>query len=50
MTTTAKDGKYPVVQNLLDTTGINLDNGAGIPELIRFQEHFREYEIVVTKD
>jgi len=23
----------PVVQNLLETTGIDLDNGAGIPEL-----------------
>jgi hypothetical protein len=29
------------------TTGINLDNGGGIPELTRFQEHFHEYNIVV---
>jgi hypothetical protein len=38
---------FPAVQNLLETTGINLDNGGGIPELIRFQEHFKEYRIVV---
>jgi hypothetical protein len=38
---------FPVVQNLLETTGIYLDNGGDIPELIRFQEHFKEYRIVV---
>jgi hypothetical protein len=37
----------PVVDNLLATTGINLDNGGGIPELERFQDHFRQYKIVV---
>jgi hypothetical protein len=37
----------PVDQHLLETTGIELDNGAGIPGLIRFQEHFHEYNIVV---
>jgi hypothetical protein len=37
----------PVDQNLLETTGINLDNAAVIPELIRFQELFQEYKIVV---
>jgi len=52
-----KDPKYkaylqgrkigPVVQKLLETTGIDLSKGAGIPELLRFQEHFREYKIVV---
>ena len=52
-----KDPKYewyrkgykirPVVQNLLATTGINLDQGGAISELIRFQEHFHEYKIVV---
>ena len=31
-----------VVQTLLQKTGIDLTNGAGIPELIRFQEHFRD--------
>jgi len=31
----------PVVQNLFTTTGIDLTNGAGIPELVKFQEHFR---------
>jgi len=37
----------PVVQNLSKTTGIDLSNGAGISEVVRFQEHFREYKIVV---
>jgi len=38
-----------VVQTLLETTDIDLSNGAGIPELVRFQEHFREYKIVVYR-
>ena len=38
---------YPKVSNLLETTGINLDNGGGIPELELFQDHFRQYKIVV---
>jgi len=33
---------HHVVQTLLDTTGIDLSDGAGIPELVRFQEHFRQ--------
>jgi hypothetical protein len=37
----------PEVQYLLEETGINLDNGGEIPELIRFQEHFSDYKIVV---
>ena len=37
----------PVVRNLLETTGIDLSNGAGIPELVRFQEHFGDYKMVV---
>jgi hypothetical protein len=37
----------PVVQQLLETTGIDLDNGAGIPEITRFQEHFNDYRFVV---
>ena len=36
-----------VVRQLLQTTGIDLKNGAWIPELTRFQEHFDEYKIVV---
>jgi len=36
-----------VVQTLLQETVIDLTNGAGIPELNRFQEHFRDYKIVV---
>jgi len=36
----------PGVRNLLETTGIDLTNGAGLPELVKFQEHFREYKIV----
>jgi hypothetical protein len=38
---------HPVVDNLLATTGINLRNGGGIPELERFQDHFDQYKIVV---
>jgi hypothetical protein len=37
----------PVVQNLLATTGIDLSQGARIPEIERFQDHFGEYKIVV---
>jgi len=37
----------PVVQNLLDKTALNLSGGGGIPELIKFQEHFRQYKITV---
>ena len=37
----------PVVKNLLETTGIDLNNGAGLSESAKFQEHFREYKIVV---
>jgi hypothetical protein len=36
-----------VVHKLLEKTGINLGNGGGIPELERFQAHFRQYKIVV---
>jgi len=39
----------PLVRNLLKTTGIDLSNGAGIPELVRFQKHFRDYRIVVCQ-
>jgi len=37
----------PVVNCLLETTGIDLSRGGGVPELIRFQEHFKEYRIFV---
>jgi hypothetical protein len=37
----------PIVDNLLATNGINLDNRGGILELERFQDHFRQYKIVV---
>jgi len=30
----------PVVQTQIETIGIDLSNGAGIPELVRFQEYF----------
>jgi len=44
-----RDGRKigPVVQRLLETTGINLERGGGIRELTRFQEYFKEYRIVV---
>jgi hypothetical protein len=35
------------VQNLLQTTKIDLQNGGGILEFEKFQEHFKEYRIVV---
>jgi hypothetical protein len=38
---------HPVVHNLLATTGINLDNGGGIPELEQCQDHFNQYKLVV---
>jgi len=34
----------PIVQQLLEGTGIDLSNGAGIPELIIYQEHFRDHK------
>jgi hypothetical protein len=38
----------PEVQRLLEMTGIDLSSSGGIPELERFQEHFRDqYKIVV---
>jgi len=37
----------PLVDRLLETTGMNLSAGGGVPELMRFQEHFNEYRIVV---
>ena len=36
-----------IVQTLLKTTGIDLSTGGVVSELVRFQEHFREYKIVV---
>jgi len=37
------------VNHLLATTGIVLSNGGGIAELIKFQEYFKEYRIVVFR-
>jgi len=37
----------PVVRNLLDTAGIDWSGGGRIPELIKFQEHFRDFKITV---
>jgi len=38
-----RDGRKlgPVVRQLLESTGINLDQGVGIRELTQFQEHFK---------
>ena len=38
---------HPAVQNLLETTCIDLTKGPGIPELESFDTHFREYKIVM---
>jgi len=37
----------PVALTLFETIGIYLFKGAGIPKLVRFQEYFREYKIIV---
>ena len=39
----------PVVDQLLETTGVDLSRGGGVRELMRFQQHFKEYRIVVFK-
>ena len=39
--------KGHVVRTLFETTGIYLSNGAAIPEIVRFHEHIREYNVVV---
>jgi len=39
----------PVVDHLLASTGIDLSNGGGISELMKFQEHLKEYRIVVFR-
>jgi len=40
---------HSIVDRLLVTTGIDLTNGGGIPELIKFQEHLKDYRIVVFR-
>ena len=37
----------PEVRQLIETTGIDLKNGGGIPGLTRFQENFHEYKTIV---
>jgi len=37
----------PGVQTLVETIGIDLSKVAGIPELVKSQEYFREYKIIV---
>jgi len=37
---------WHMVQTLIENTGIDLSNGTGIPEIVRFQKHFREYKKV----
>ena len=32
---------------LLEATGIDPTDGGGIPELVKFQEHFDDYKIVI---
>ena len=39
----------PVVQSLLETTGIDLKKGGGIPKIHRFQDHYTGYKIVVNR-
>ena len=44
-----RDGRKlgPVLQRLLETTVISLDQGGGVRELVQFEEYFKEYRIVV---
>ena len=37
----------PPVQNVLETTGIELNNGSGFSDRTRYQKHFLEYKIVM---
>jgi len=39
----------PAVQRLLETTGIVLQKGGGIPEIQRFQDHYTEYKMLVYR-
>jgi len=39
----------PIVDRLLETTGVDLSRGGGVPDLMRFQEYFKEYRIVVFR-
>jgi len=43
-----RDGRKlgPAVRQLLESTGISLDQGGGIGELTQFQEYFKEYQII----
>ena len=36
-----------MLQTLLETTGVEMSDGAWIPEIVRFLEHFRAYKVVV---
>jgi hypothetical protein len=36
-----------IVKHLLETTGIDLQNGGGIPQFIQFQDFFKDYRIIV---
>ena len=36
----------PIVQQLLQTTGVDLQNGGGVHEIQKFQDHFTDYKIV----
>ena len=39
----------PAVDQLLETSGVDLSRGGGVRELMRFQQHFKEYRIVVFR-
>jgi len=44
-----KGWKIRSAVHLLETTGIDLQNGGGIPEIRRFQDHYTEFKIVVYR-
>ena len=37
----------PIVRTLIQENGIDLSGDAWIPELVNFQEHFRDYKITL---
>ena len=37
----------PVVNDLIQKTGIDLINGGGVRELAQFQEHYKDYRVFV---
>jgi len=39
----------PVVQKVLAKTGLDLPEGGGFPEILKFEENFRQYNITIYR-